>query len=268
MPSNTEIWPRVWWVRSSLLTILPIRASGHHDSIPLKTALDYIISSYAPTVKSLLYARERAARFDLVKLTDKAIVVAMPVTPEKESLPGVENEVKELEHLFSKASINTTIIRNPTTTVVLSELPKHSIVHFGCHGNSGDDPSQSCLFLADAPFTVSDIISLNIQSAKMAYLSASSMRSFSLLDESISLSSAIQLSGYSSVIGSLWNVADDHAAKIAKDVYTWILEGEGRLDVRKSAESLHKAVRNLRERTRCKKRHNPLIWAPFVHIGI
>ena len=208
MPSDGEAWPRVWWVGSGLLNILPIHASGYHDSSRLKTALDRVISSYAPTVKSLSYARERATRADQIISKDKAILVAMPTTPEQKTLPSVEKEIKDLENLFSKASIDTTVMQNPTRTTVLSELPKHTIIHFACHGNSADDPSQSCFLLEDVPLTVSDITSLNIESAKLAYLSAchtSSMRNFRLLDESISLSSAIQLSGYPSVVGSLWD---------------------------------------------------------------
>ena len=210
MPSHGEAWPRVWWVGSGLLNILPIHAAGYHDSTPPETTLDRVISSYAPTVKSLSYARERAARADQVKLKEKAILIAMPTTPETNSLPFVEMEIKDLKKLFFNASIDTTIMENPTRAEVLSELPKHTIVHFACHGYPADDPSRSSLRLKDwktSSLTVSDLVSLNIKSAKFAYLSAchtSTTRDFRLLDESISLSSAIQLSGYPSVVGSLW----------------------------------------------------------------
>ena len=62
IPQLDEVWPRVWWVGSGLLNILPIHASGYHDSTPPQTALDRVISSYAPTVKSLAYARERGSK--------------------------------------------------------------------------------------------------------------------------------------------------------------------------------------------------------------
>ena len=162
------------------------------------------------------------------------------------------------------------VMRNPTKLSVLTELPKHTIVHFSCHGNLADDPSQSCLVLEDFPLTVSDLISLNIDTAKLAYLSAchaSAMRNLRLLDESISLSSAVQLSGYPSVVGSLWQVGDIHSAEVARDVYTSII-GESGLDARRSAEGLHKAVRDLRDRTRARTKHDPLAWAPFIHVGI
>jgi tetratricopeptide (TPR) repeat protein len=272
MPLPGEIWPRVWWVGSGLLSILPIHASGYHDSDPSQTALDRVISSYAPTIKSLAYARERAAGAD-PSIKEKAIVVGMSTTPEQKSLPFVETEVKELENLFSNASIYTRVMRNPTRMEALSELPQYTIVHFACHGYSADDPSQSSLLLEDwkiAPLTVSDLTSLNIRSAKFAYLSAchtSAMQNFRLLDESISLSSAIQLSGYSSVVGSLWQVMDSHSVEVARDIYKWILR-EGELDFRRSAEGLHRAVRDLRDRKRFKTKTDPLVWASFIHVGI
>ena len=256
MPSSDEAWPRVWWVGSGLFSILPIHASGYHDSDPPLTALDRVISSYAPTVKSLAYARERAAR---TVEAMKAIVVAMPMTPEHTPLPFVETEVEDLKILFSKASIDASVIQNPTRAETLSELPKYSITHFACHAYSTDDPSKSSFLLEDwktGPLTVSDLTSLNIESAKFAYLSAchtSAIRDFGLLDESINLSSAIQLSGYPSVVGTLWHVGDNHSAEVARSVYQWILK-DGKLDIERSAEGLHKAIRDLRDSTRVKFR--------------
>ena len=274
-PSDGEAWPRVWWVGSGLLNILPIHASGYHDSTPPQTALDRVISSYAPTVKSLSYAWKRT-RADHVK--EKALLISMPKTPEKDSLPFADIEVEALRELFSNASINTTIMHNPTRTNVLSELPKHSIVHFACHAYPANDPSRSSLVLEDwknAPLTVSDLASLNIKSAKFAYLSAchtSSMQDFNLLDESITLSSAIQLSGYPSVVGSLWQVIDSHSAEVAKRIYTWILDGDGGFDCLRTAEGLHKAVSILRDHTRVKMQNtminDPLVWASYIHVGI
>jgi CHAT domain len=278
MPLDGVDWPRVWWVGSGLLSVLPIHASGYHNITPPKATLDRIISSYAPTVKSLSYARERTARVDKVTPKDKAILVAMPTTPAHNILPFVDTEVEEVRRLLSHASINTAVMQNPTRMEVLSELPQNTIVHFACHGYLADDPSQSSLLLEDwktGSLTVSDLVSLNIQYAKLAYLSAchtSSTRDFRLVDESINLSSAVQLSGYPSVVGNLWNVNDSHSAEVAMHVYAWILEGDGGFDARRSAEGLHKAVRILRERTHIKLRSSiesdPLVWAPYTHVGI
>lgn len=74
-----EAWPRVWWVGSGLLGILPIHAAGYHDSPLSKATLDRVISLYASSVKSLSYSREKAARKDTVTLKKTATLVAMPL---------------------------------------------------------------------------------------------------------------------------------------------------------------------------------------------
>ena len=140
---------------------------------------------------------------------------------------------------------------------------------------------QSKLLLSDwqtEPLTVLDLISQNLESSQLAYLSAchtASTRDLSLLDEAIHLASAIQMAGYPSVIGSLWQVVDEHSAVVAKEAYSWMLEGaENYVDVQKSAEALHRAVSRLREKTRTvprsarKNQSDPLVWASYIHMGI
>ena len=99
------------------------------------------------------------------------------------------------------------------------------------------------------------------------------MRDHRLLDESINLSSAIQLSGYPSVVGSLWNVTDSHASDVARNVYRLML-GDSLFDPVRSSEALHHVVRQLRDETRRVRGftkvvpNDPLVWASFIHIGI
>ena len=277
-PAREDGWPRIWWVCSGLLSILPLHAAGYHDSGSTKNAIDRVISSYTPTVKSLAYARERAVRAESLE-EQRAMLVGMPETPGVKTLAWVTKEVEMLQKLLS-SHIQTTVVEHPTKVGVLSMLQDYQIVHLACHGySSAVDPSQSKLLLHDwqtSPLTVSDLTSMNIKLPQFAYLSAcdaASIRDFSLLDESIHLSSAILLAGYPSVVGTLWNVWDDHSAEIAKDVYFWMLEG-GKLDPLRSAEGLHRAVRALRDRTRIvpgfsrKVSNDPLVWAPYIHLGV
>ena len=110
-------------------------------------------------------------------------------------------------------------------------MSKYNIVHFARHVYPVENPSESRLFLEDrktAPLTVLDITSLNLNSANFAYLSAchtSATRDFRLLDESINLSSAIQLSGYPSVVGCLWQVDDSYSSDVARSMYEFIFIG-------------------------------------------
>ena len=61
--------------------------------------------------------------------------------------------------------------------------------------------------------------------------------------------------------------------EVTKDVYGWMLAGN-KFDIGRSAESLHRAVRGLRNRTRTvpgftkKVADDPLVWAPYIHQGV
>ena len=142
MPSSDDAWPRVWWIGSGLLSILPIHASGIRS--PLKQRL-IVLSHHMHPVKSLAYARERATKADQMISNKKAMLIAMPTTLEQESLQIVETEANDLENIFSYASIDTKVMKNPTRAETLTELPQYTIVHFACHGYSADNPSQSSL---------------------------------------------------------------------------------------------------------------------------
>jgi len=125
----------------------------------------------------------------------------MPSTPNEPDLRFVEQEIKVVGQTLAMRSIKTTVLKNPTKAEVIAHLANHSIAHFACHGISEMDPSKSGLFFDDwttAPLTVSDVMSLNLEYTTLAYLSArrtSAMNHPRLFDESVSLSSAIQLSG-------------------------------------------------------------------------
>src|SRR5208282_2356232 len=173
-----------------------------------------------------------------------------------------------------------TVDSSPTRAEILVAMREHQVVHFSCHGLCEIDPSKSMLLLVDwasNPLTVSDIVSLNIKSGQFAYLSAchtSAGMNIHLLDESINLSSAIQLAGYPSVVGTMWQVMDEESAEIAEQVYEWIFQNRESLLIQQSAEGLHNAVRAVRERTRTlegfstKTPSDPIIWAPYIHVGV
>ena len=198
----------------------------------------------------------------------------MPTTPGQAPLEFIKEEVKRIKNLLTEASVPVEEMMNATRQQVLSALPQYTIAHFTCHGDSMEDPSASCLLLEDwkeTPLTVADLTSLNTEYAKFSFLSAchsSAGRNYRLLDESINLSSAIQLAGFPSVVGTLWQIDEVNAAEVAVDVYTNMLQGGDGLDFERSAESLHKAVRALRERSRVFGKTLPLVWAPYIHIGV
>jgi len=96
-PADNQRWPRIWWVGSGFLNIFPIHSAGyHHDTISGKCTIDRVISSYAPTIKALAYAREREALARPLS-EQKALLVGMPQTPGMKPLPFVESEFQRLQ---------------------------------------------------------------------------------------------------------------------------------------------------------------------------
>lgn len=269
-----NIWPHVWWIACGSLGMLPIHTAGRHGKESTDNALDRVISSYAASIKSLVYVRERASKFDYQK-PQEAVLVSMSQTPKLSPLRYVEKEITVVDDILRK-SMSTKVLRKPTKVEVIPQLRKSQIIHFACHGQSADqDPSRSSLLLDDwetNPLTVADINGLKIESAELAYLSAchaaNNQVNERLTDEAIHLAGACQLAGFPHVVGTLWQIDDEHSAKFAADVYMAMLNDSGRVDARKAAEAVHRAVRLLREETGDRGvTDDPLVWAPYIYIG-
>jgi tetratricopeptide (TPR) repeat protein len=295
-PTDDEVWPRVWWISSGILTLLPIQAAGFHDSLQTKTVIDRVISCHSPTLKALRYARQCRDRVtQSISQVQKILFIGMSTTTGYQDLPGVSRELETLQRLghnkfeitvkqfgisSQDSEIRDTHDGVPDRENVLLAMKSHGTVHFACHGESHlADPSRSMLVLHDwetSPLTASDLWSLNLEGARLAFLSAcrtADTPDIKLLDESIHLCSAFQLAGYSSVIGSLWEIQDDETVGLVEDVYTWMLHGGRSLQVERAAEGLHRAVLNLRERTNTESdvegeyRSDPYTWAGYIYVG-
>ncbi|KUN57212.1 hypothetical protein AQJ46_48445 [Streptomyces canus] len=290
-----EAWPRVWWAPGGLLGQLPVHAAGYHKDRPddpnRRTVMDRVVSSYTPTVRALRYAREQVvSQPDPPPAASRALIVAMPTTP---GLPGhgrlhfVEEEAAMLQarlpnHIVLREpnpEMGTPdwAARTPTRTNVLAHLPECTIAHFACHGASDPaDPSKSLLLLHDhakAPLTVASLAPVDLDQAQLAYLSAcrtAAVDATSLLDEAIHRTSAFQLAGFSHVIGTLWEIDDQVAVRVAKAFYDGLNTDSG-VDCRKAAKALHDAVRQVRDGCGLPppldRTHLPLLWAAYVHAG-
>jgi len=277
-PGDGEPWPRVWWVPTGPLAMLPIHAAGYHREPPGKrgrrTVMDRAVSSYTPTLRALGYAREREAAAPAI---DRMLIVAMPATPGAGRLPHVAQEVDRLRRRFPEAAVlvnestDPAVVTEdtPTRARVLDRLPEYSIAHFACHGSSdAADPSRSMLHLHDhqtAPLTVASLGPVRLENARLAYLSACRTAynaAPELADESIHLTSAFQLAGYPHVVGTLWEVDDQVATEIADAFYANLDTGRG-IDTARAARAVHDAVRQVRDRLP----GAPSLWAAHIHAG-
>jgi hypothetical protein len=283
-PADGDLWPRVWWVPGGKLGLLPMHAAGYHGQhispgAPARSVLDAVISSYTPTVRALRYARQQARHRDG---PGRALVVAMPVTPRQQDLPGAGKEAA----VASAVLPNPIVLAGPasgagqepadnlpTRENVLRHLPACTIAHFACHADSdATDPSRSLLLLDDyetSPLTVAALAPVDHERLELTYLSACSTAftaATELADEAIHLTSAFLLAGSRHVVGTLWPVDDLLALSVATAFYADLCPGTAagsKIDTDRAALALHNAVRAVRDQWP----GHPLLWAPYLHAG-
>ena len=253
------------WIPIGHSSVLPIHAAGYHSISSQKrnTTLDRVISSYTPTARALAHARSQFLSISKER-QQTILLTSMAKTPEHSPLPWAEKEVHSVESVLPQ-TIHRKFLPQPTISEVLRELKMSSVAHFACHGEANIDPSKSRILLSDwkeTPFTVSEMVRLKLKYAELIYLSTchtANNRNMTLLDEAIHMSSACQLAGFPAVVGTMWQISDNHAATIAKYFYTSILTMDGRADIARAAECLHQAVRKLRDDSKVRMRSKILI---------
>ena len=262
-PADEASRPRVWWCPVGVLSYLPLHAAGHHAEPPgpdpaigPRTVPDCVVSSYTSTARAL--AGPGSAE-DAVPAT---LIVPVPDLPGA-ALPGVNAETKAISSLIPGAYV----LRQPTRATVLAALPTHKVAHFACHGHvDWQQPAESRLLLADYatnPLTLAHITALHLV-ADLAYLSACSttVTAPRLADESLHITGAFHLAGYSHVIGTLWPIDDTAAAEIATAFYQY-LTTDGVPRPEHAAYALHHATTLLRTRYP----DTPSLWAAHIHTG-
>ncbi|QIJ61004.1 CHAT domain-containing protein [Streptomyces sp. JB150] len=261
-------WPRLWWCPTGLFTLLPLHAAGR--KIPHgggDSVLDRVVSSYTPTLRALLHARNQPRphqRSSAGKHGARGLIVSLPSTPGWADLPAAEREARELHHRHPDAELLT----GPAATApsVREALGRCSWAHFACHGMQDlGRPSRGALILHDGPLTLRDIANLRLPHARFAFLSAceTSRGGIVLADEAISFAAALQLAGFPDVIGTLWSIDDTLAPDVAGLVYEDLSCPPRPGTSPDPAAALHAAVRAVRaEHPRAVTR-----WAPYVHVG-
>ncbi|WP_410646598.1 CHAT domain-containing protein [Amycolatopsis sp. cmx-4-54] len=244
-------WPRLWWLPTGPMNFLPLHAAGHPDSGP--SALDRVVSSFTPSIRSLAYTRRPAAPGAGRRL----LGVGVSHVPGRPALPEAGAEARRAITLTGE---HGNVLYDSSRESVRAALPWASWVHFACHAETRPaEPSASGLQLWDGPLTVAEISTLNLADAELAFLSACSTArgAQELADESIHLASAFQLAGYRHVIATLWPCIDSTATQVSDRFYREVARAVP------FGLALHSAVSGLRERYP----NIPSVWAGHLHVG-
>ncbi|KAG8859079.1 hypothetical protein FRB96_004649 [Tulasnella sp. 330] len=258
-------WSRIWWITTSLASLLPLHAAGVYVSGG-RNLPDRFVSSYAITLSSLLRSRAGHPRRKN-SLSPRILVVAQSGAEGEQQLPMVHHEVVIIRSLPAEVTVieGDDCTRDP----VLTGLMETDWVHFACHGKQHPtEPFQShfSLLTRDTSLTLLDIIKTGLPQGELAVLSAchSAAGDESTPDEGIHLTAGVLFTGFRSVIGTMWAMADEDGPVIAEEFYKYMFRrGPEAADCRDAADGLAKAIRVLRRRKVPLER-----WVNFVHYGI
>jgi CHAT domain-containing protein len=259
--------PHITWCLTGPLTFLPVHAAGLYDTEDGPKTFDYVVSSYTPTLSSLLVAKRRPSKSNQ---TTRLLTVSQPVTPGLNPLPGTIAELDAIQTLQSpmgRLDITRLDDREATVAAVLRHMKECSWVHLACHGTQDiATPTESAFHLVDEPLTLKEIMKQSFTHTELAFLSAcqTAKGDSKLPEEAIHLAAGMQMAGYGSVVATMWSIRDDDGPIIATQFYKYLI-GEVGGDSRRAAYALHNAVAHLRD---VRGEKNFASWVPFIHLGI
>ncbi|KAG2148785.1 hypothetical protein DEU56DRAFT_909098 [Suillus clintonianus] len=168
---------RIWWCPTAEFDVLPLHAAGPYEK-KIRNVSQFYISSYTPSLATLIRARQQLSRDSSTQQSRLAFVV---------SFTWLEDSDATVHGAFNALNHNKWL-------------------HLACHGMPNrKKPFESSFAMRNRPLTIREIIRSHWQNPEFTFLSACLTivgDEFSL-DEAIYLAAAMQFSGFRSVIGSM-----------------------------------------------------------------
>ena len=210
--------PRVTLCPTGVFVHLPLHAAGIYSKGKAEATecfSDYLVPSYTPTIGALLNARRQLSP---IRTSDARILLAAVSKPFKGSqLPHVADEVRRVwQAIPSRVLVNylsdvqCAEIKPdsaPKASAVLAMLPEATILHLACHGHQdSDNPLESGFVMQDNMLTIARLMSLNLDRAFLAFLSAceTAKGDKAQPNQAIHLAAAMLFAGFKSVVGTMW----------------------------------------------------------------
>lgn len=261
-PLNGDL-PHITWCVTGPLGFLPIHAAGRYREVNGPRVSNFVVSSYTPTLTAIL--DRKARRADQPARMIQLLGVSQPTTPGLSALPCTKVEIDTIQDLRDdRLDLHWLNGKDATRGAVLRHMEKCGWIHLACHGTQNG--TESSFHLADGELTLQHIMKNSLPHAELAFLSAcqTAMGDKQLPEESLHLAAGMLMAGYSSVVATMWSIADSDGPIVAREFYKYLMN-EGGGDSTKSAYALHHAVNRLRDEI---GERNFSRWVPFIHLGI
>ncbi|CAM06019.1 CHAT domain-containing protein [Saccharopolyspora erythraea NRRL 2338] len=252
-PGAGQRWPRMWWNVMGAAAFLPVHAATGRSG---DSALDRVISSYTPTLSCLIRAKRRPHPEG-----GKPLLAAGSAEQVGRELPR-QNQV--LARYWPTAAVVSTESTSPTDLLRL--LPQHPWLHV-CEPST-QYPSQPAAGLVldreapHRPLGVVEIGQLPLEQAEFCFLGQCASAADTPSAAAVSLAATLAFTGFTHVVGTLWEVDEDSAVEAVADVYETAF-GQDATATDHCAHALHDSARRLREYYP----DSPDRWAGHVHVG-
>ncbi|KAJ7208875.1 ankyrin repeat-containing domain protein [Mycena pura] len=267
-PPRTKL-PRITWCVSGSLAFLPLHAAGIYKStdLPSRAAFEYAVHSYTPSLSALAEALHQHKRMQKVEVPN-ILAVSQPATPNQSPLPGTVAEVYAIKSVVGE-NLKWLNDSEATCASVLPLISQYPWIHFACHAKQDPvEATQSAFMLHDGGLTLRQLMQhTNLSGRKaLAVLSAcqTATGAMDMPEEAIHLAAGMLMTGFQSVIATMWSIGDDDAPIVMKSFYSYLLH-KAKGDSAQSSHALHYAVEQLRKKVGVK---NFLRWVPFMHLGV
>jgi hypothetical protein len=201
--------PRIHWYPTGAFTWVPIHAAGVYDGSTQTCCMDYVVSSYTPTLDALVRVQDTAMPVPKTKSKIAFIAAARALDKALPTLPLIQHQVEQATTLAKDAGLLVEARGSSAATrdATISSLKSAQLVHIACHGIQNDNqPLESAFYLADGTLTVNELIKLNLDNAFLAFLSAceTAKGDHDQTEEVVHLASAMLFAGFKSVVATMW----------------------------------------------------------------
>ncbi|KAG8683328.1 hypothetical protein FRC11_013694, partial [Ceratobasidium sp. 423] len=245
MNISTESLPHITWCLAGTAAFLPLHAAGDYTQSRSRI-FDYVVSSYTPTLTALLASAPSSLSRDT-----KVLAIAQSRTPGHTPLPGTIEELAYVKsHVQDKAQYSELVDDQATTAAVLDAMEQHDWIHLACHAHQNVvDLSKSGFSLHDNVLDLASINRLAYKNKGLAYLAAcqTAAGDGDLPDEVRHLAAGMLMTGYTSVIATMWSIMDADAPLLADKIYAKLMEYR-KLGNGEAGRALHYAVAELRDK--------------------
>ncbi len=248
-------WPRLWWCTFGAAALLPLHAATAENG---NSVLDRVLSSYTPTLGTLLRARETAEQPPI-----GTGLVAAGSLRQAASVQGLPAQNQVLARSWPQAELMAQ--EDTAAHDLLDAIPAHSWLHV-CERSTHHPAHPASSLLLDRGEQPSlglvDLGQVTLRHAQFCYLGATATAAEAATSASVTLPGSVAAAGFAHVIGSLWQLHGDCAEQVQADVYA-TLSTDSVFSPQLCAEALHHAAR----KQRAAAPDEPGRWAGHVHFG-